>query len=116
MPYVTISASQSYSAEQKRQLIVSASEAVVSSLQAPVENVRVLLNEYPQERYLIAGKTEVPMLMYQVDLIEGRDDTKKAGLVNALKQAAVAATGIALGDVKVRLCDFRREDMGHFPA
>ena len=116
MPYVTISASQSFSAEQKRQLVVSASDAVVSSLQSPVENVRVLLNEYPEAAYVIAGKNEIPMLTYQIDLIEGRDDTKKAALVNTLKAAGSAATGLARDDIKVRMSDFRREDMGHFPA
>ena len=115
MPYVTISASQSYSAEQKHQLIASASDAVVSSLQAPVENVRVLLNEYPTERYLVAGQSGAPMVMYLVELIEGRDDTKKATLTNTLKRAAVQATGIDIGEVKVRFLDFRPEDMGRFP-
>lgn len=115
MPYVTISVSDSYTAEQKQQLIVSACDAVVSSIQAPVESVRVFLKEYSHDRYLISGKTGVPMVMYKVELIEGRDDTKKAALVNTLKRAAVATTGIDLNEVKVRLCDFRPEDMGRFP-
>lgn len=113
MPYVTISASQSFSSSQKRQLITSASDAVLATIDPDcLPRVRVLLQELSAEQYLCAGEFGQPVVMYWVELLEGRSDDRKRALADALRKAAAAATGIDADIVKVRIVDYTRAAMG----
>ncbi len=112
MPYVTISATEGLSDDQKRQLLERASDAVVQSIGAPQASVRVMLHELADGHYLNAGKFNTPCLMFVVELIEGRNEEQKAALIFALHRAGAETTGVAESEVRVRVIDFPKSDMG----
>jgi 4-oxalocrotonate tautomerase len=55
MPIVTINILEGRSREQKTNLIKNVSAAVMETLEAPPESVRVIINEMPFDHYGIAG-------------------------------------------------------------
>lgn len=112
MPYVTISASQNFSTEQKKRLLERSSAAVVESIGAPLSSVRVLLHDLPDGYYLNAGQFDTPAVMFQVEFIEGRTDEQKDALIAALSLAGNEATGVSQDEVRVRLIDFPKSNMG----
>ncbi|PLC52178.1 tautomerase [Pollutimonas nitritireducens] len=112
MPYVTISASKGLSAEQTRQLLLRASESVVQSIGAPLSSVRVMLHELGDGHYLNAGQFDTQALMFVVELIEGRSDELKEALIASLSRAGAETTGIPEDQVRVRLIDFPKSNMG----
>ncbi|SHI19659.1 tautomerase family protein [Pollutimonas bauzanensis] len=112
MPYVTISATKGLSADQQRQLLERASDAVVQSIGAPLASVRVMLHELAEGHYLNAGKFNTPGVMFVVELIEGRSDELKAALILALHRVGAETTGVAESEVRVRVIDFPKSDMG----
>jgi 4-oxalocrotonate tautomerase len=57
MPIAHISIIQGRTEEQKERLIADVTEAIHKSLGAPVETIRVLVNELPASQWGIGGKT-----------------------------------------------------------
>lgn len=57
MPLAQISILEGRSDEQKRAVIAEVTDALVRSLDAPPENVRVVINEVPKMNWGIAGKS-----------------------------------------------------------
>ncbi len=112
MPYVTISASPGLSADQKRQLLQGSSDAVVQNIAAPVSSLRVMLHDLPDGHYLNAGQFNTQALMFQVELITGRSDEQKAALIAALSKVGYETTGVPESEVRVRLIDFPKTNMG----
>ncbi|NYT86818.1 tautomerase family protein [Pollutimonas harenae] len=112
MPYVTISATTGLSTEKKKQLLERSSDAVVQSIGAPLASVRVLLNELPDGHYLNAGQFNTPGLMFVVDFIEGRTEEQRNALIAALSKTGFEVTGIPESEVRVRLLDFPKGNMG----
>lgn len=112
MPYVTISASQGLPADQKKQLLQGASDAVVESIGAPLASVRVMLHELGNGHYLNAGAFDTQALMYQVDFIEGRTEEQKSALIAALSRSGNAVTGMPESEVRVRVVDYPKTNMG----
>lgn len=55
MPIVEITLIEGRSKEQKRALVKEVSEAVVSSIGAPIEAVRVIIREIPPEHFAVGG-------------------------------------------------------------
>ena len=55
MPIVHIHLMEGRSTEQKRAVIASVTLAIVDSVGAPQESVRVLIHEVPKENWGIAG-------------------------------------------------------------
>ncbi|AEC19074.1 putative tautomerase [Pusillimonas sp. T7-7] len=112
MPYVTISATEGLSAEKKKQLLERSSDAVVQSIGAPLASVRVMLHELPGGHYLNAGQFNTPGLMFVVDFIEGRTEEQRNALIAALSKTGTETTGIPESEVRVRLLDFPKANMG----
>lgn len=112
MPYVTISASEHFSAEQKKALLTGASDAVVQSIGAPLSSVRVMLHDLPSGYYLNAGQFDTPAVMFQVEFIEGRTEVQKDSLIASLSRVGLDATGVPESEVRVRLIDFPTSNMG----
>ena len=112
MPYVTISATEGLSAEQKKQLLERSSDAVVQSIGAPLASVRVLLHDLPDGHYLNAGQFNTPGVMFVVDFIEGRTEEQRNALIAALSKVGFETTGIPESEVRVRLLDFPKVNMG----
>jgi 4-oxalocrotonate tautomerase len=57
MPFVQIYLLEGRDEELKRQLIAKVTDAVVETLAAPQQNVRVWIHDMPKENWGIAGKT-----------------------------------------------------------
>ncbi|MGE7111042.1 4-oxalocrotonate tautomerase [Lysinibacillus sp. NPDC047702] len=57
MPFIQITFIEGRTPEQKERLIAEVSQTVSSVLDAPLETVRVCLNEIPSTHWGIAGKS-----------------------------------------------------------
>jgi 4-oxalocrotonate tautomerase len=57
MPFAQIQIMEGRSEEQKRAVIEKVSQALVEALDAPLENVRVLISEVPKSHWGIAGRS-----------------------------------------------------------
>lgn len=57
MPIIRVSMMEGRSAEQIEEMIKAVTEVVHRTLDAPVESVRVLVDELPKTHWGIAGKT-----------------------------------------------------------
>lgn len=57
MPLAQISLMEGRTDEQKKALIAEVTQAIHTSIDAPVENIRVVINEVPKTHWGIAGKT-----------------------------------------------------------
>jgi 4-oxalocrotonate tautomerase len=57
MPIATINIIEGRSDEQKEELILKVSQAIHEALNAPIESVRVIINEMPKQHFGIGGKS-----------------------------------------------------------
>jgi 4-oxalocrotonate tautomerase len=57
MPIATINIIEGRTDEQKEELIVKVSQAIHEALDAPLESVRVIINEMPKQHFGIAGQS-----------------------------------------------------------
>lgn len=57
MPIAQINILEGRTDEQKEALIHEVTDAIVRSLDAPVESVRVIINEMPNQHFGIAGQS-----------------------------------------------------------
>lgn len=57
MPIATINIIEGRSDEKKELLIEKVTMAIHESIGAPIETIRVILNEMPKQHYGIAGKS-----------------------------------------------------------
>ncbi|BBB27579.1 2-hydroxymuconate tautomerase [Amphritea japonica] len=57
MPIVSINIMEGRSDEQKEQMIDAVSDALASSLNAPKESVRIMINEMPKQHFGIGGQS-----------------------------------------------------------
>jgi 4-oxalocrotonate tautomerase len=55
MPIVEITLVEGRDAEKKRALVKEVTDAVVSSIGAPIESVRVILREIPPQHFAVGG-------------------------------------------------------------
>ena len=72
MPIATIHLLEGRTPQQKRDLIKNVSAAIIHTLAAPPESVRVILNEMPFDHYGIAG---LPVLEYRSQ--KGKQEKKE---------------------------------------
>ena len=79
---------------------------------APLASVRVMFHSLPEGSYLNAGEFGTDACMFEVDLIEGRTDAQKDALIAALSRVGNRATGLSENEVRVRLVDFPKSNMG----
>lgn len=57
MPIAMIHIAEGRSEELKHQLLVNVTDAIAKSLNAPIESVRVLIQEIPESQWAAGGKT-----------------------------------------------------------
>ncbi len=55
MPLIEIHLLEGRSAQQKKKLLASVTEAVAESIDAPLASIRVWINELSDEDYMVAG-------------------------------------------------------------
>ncbi|HLU20650.1 MAG TPA: tautomerase family protein, partial [Pusillimonas sp.] len=112
MPFINITATQPLAAEQKQQLIQRTSDAVIEALSTALPSVRIMLHELPAGHYYCGGKFDTAAILYDIDMIEGRTEEAKANLIKRLSQVAHEATGVPIDEVRTRLSDFPKENIG----
>ena len=112
MPYITITATQPVPADQKKQLIQNTHDAVIETLSVPVQSIRIILHELPEGSYFCAGQFDVPAIIYDIDMMAGRTEDAKAKLIHRLSQVAHEATSVSFDEVRTRITEFPKENMG----
>jgi 4-oxalocrotonate tautomerase len=55
MPVIIINMLEGRSAEKKRKLLRTVTDAVVEALEVEPESVRIIINEIPKENFAVAG-------------------------------------------------------------
>jgi 4-oxalocrotonate tautomerase len=55
MPLIEIHLLEGRSAEQKKMLLASVTQAVAESIDAPLQSIRVWINEFSADDYMAAG-------------------------------------------------------------
>lgn len=112
MPFVTITVSQPLSADQKKQLLQASSDTIVEALQTSLPSVRIVLQELPAGHYLNGGKFDTFAVEYKLDMIEGRSEQLKAAAMRELSRTAHRVIGVSEAEVRVRMTDFPKTDIG----
>jgi len=112
MPFLDIQIMQGHSAAEKTRLLQNCSQAVVDSIAAAQESVRVALNETAPEHVIAAGEIGKALSLVQVQMIEGRSDEKKAALIAALNRAVSESLGMSPQDIRVVIRDIAKTDIG----
>ncbi|MDP9555101.1 UNVERIFIED_ORG: 4-oxalocrotonate tautomerase [Pseudomonas parafulva] len=57
MPIATLQIAEGRSEEQKRALLINVTHAIAESLDAPVESIRVIIQEIPETQWAAGGIT-----------------------------------------------------------
>ncbi len=57
MPIATINIIEGRSDEQKEELIKKVTFAIHESIDSPIENIRIIINEMPKQHFAIGGKS-----------------------------------------------------------
>jgi 4-oxalocrotonate tautomerase family enzyme len=101
---------------QKERLIAALTDAVVETVDAPINSVCVIVNEIPRAHFGIAGKPATaatpPRAVLHAFLIAGRTDAQKAALIQRMTGAAASAIDVAPGVVRVFVTDLPNTDFG----
>lgn len=58
MPIVQIQILEGRSIERKKNMIKQVTDAIVESMDVPIENIRVIITEIPHEHWGTGGKTK----------------------------------------------------------
>ena len=117
MPNLNVYLIEGYSADQKKQMLSSMTDAIVDSIGAPRSAVRIYLIEVAKANACVAGTT---LADRDVDasptihalLIAGRTDAQKQALIAALTRVAVDVLGVSAEVVRVMLIDIPSTDFG----
>lgn len=112
MPLLTIQIVQGRSAQQKKALLNSVSQAVVDSIGAPLASIRAMLIEVPADNVIIAGEIGKDAALVHASLISGRTEEKKAAMFAAVSRAVHESIDISENDVRVVITDVPNTDMG----
>ena len=57
MPIATLNIIEGRSDEQKEELIKKVTLAIHESIDSPIENIRIIINEMPKQHFAIGGKS-----------------------------------------------------------
>lgn len=112
MPILTAHVTAGYTSEQKKALLEQSTQAVIKSLNAPLDSIRMTLQEYATDSTIVSGEVGARHLLYIAYLIEGRTPELKSALIAALSEAAHTALGLSADDVRVVIQDVPKSDMG----
>jgi 4-oxalocrotonate tautomerase len=55
MPIINVTMHEGSTLEQKRKLVKNMTESVVKSLDVPPDRVRIIINEFPETNFAVAG-------------------------------------------------------------
>lgn len=120
MPNLNVYLVEGYSAEQKAALLQRMTDAVVTSIAAPRESVRIFLIELPRAHICVGGVTLELAAMsdhpggptVHVFLIAGRSDAQKEALIGGLTRAIDDTLAIPADPVRIMIFDVANTDFG----
>jgi len=117
MPTLEVFLPAGHDEARKASLIAGLTYATVESIGAPIDSVRVILNELPQGHFAVGGQAVVagsagaaPVIL--AILIAGRTEAQKVALIAALNQASVTALESSLAATRVMIKDIPNTDFG----
>ncbi|MBN3787683.1 tautomerase family protein [Burkholderia sp. Ac-20353] len=113
MPTVQIHLPAGQEEATKASLIQGLTKATVDALSAPIEAVRIMIEEYSAANQALGGvhASAVPPVMFAI-LIAGRTDAQKAALVARLTEACTTSLGVPAADVTIFVKDIPNTDFG----
>ena len=115
MPTIQAFIMEGHAADARARLIAGLSQAVVDTVDAPVESVCVLIDEVARANFGVAGQPAAadtpPRAVLQAFLIAGRSDAQKERLIAQLT-AAVTVIGVDPAVVRVFIQDLPNTDFG----
>jgi 4-oxalocrotonate tautomerase len=112
MPILSIKIPTGHSDESKQTLLKGLTEAVTSSVAAPLHTIRITIDEVSPANTIVAGEIGQPNVIIQVSMIAGRTEALKAQLIAHLSQAVQDTTGISKEHTRVLIQDYPTTDMG----
>ena len=112
MPILNVQIMQGHSVSQKADLLRNMTQAIVDSVKAPLNTIRIVLEDVPGHHVIVAGEIGKPMALVTANLIVGRSEEVKAALIQALAHAVEQSIGLPTQDVRVILYDVPKTDMG----
>jgi 4-oxalocrotonate tautomerase family enzyme len=112
MPTIEAFIAEGYSHRQKHDLIEAMTHAVVDAIDAPIDSVRVILNEVGTHDAGIGGKTGAAISIVQAFLIAGRSIEQKRRLIAGLTVVMAALPGVESGGVRIIIKDIPNTDFG----
>lgn len=112
MPILNIKIPSGHSPDQKKNLLKGLTDAVVTSIAAPLPSIRVTIEEVAPEHTIVAGEIGKPMTLITAVLIVGRTPEMKAALIKALAQSVQTTIGISTDDTRILIQDIEKFDLG----
>ena len=117
MPTLEVFLPAGHNEARKASLLAKLTHATVESIGAPIDSVRVMLNELPQGHFAVAGQVVVPgsseaAPVILAILIAGRTEAQKVALIAALSRASVTALESSLAATRVMINDIPNTDFG----
>ena len=112
MPILKAHIPTGHTQEQKTAALTAYTRATCEALGAALPSVRVMLLEVPAEHSVVGGQVGAPMVVIEAVLIEGRDETLKAGFISALTNASAEALGVDGEGVRVVIHDVAKTNIG----
>ncbi|MBN8443238.1 MAG: tautomerase family protein [Thauera sp.] len=120
MPNLNVYLVEGYSAEQKAALLQRMTDAVVTSIAAPKESVRIFLIELPRAHICVGGAMLDTAAMnahpggptVHVFLIAGRSEAQKEALIGSLTRAIDDTLAIPADPVRIMIFDVANTDFG----
>lgn len=123
MPNLNIYLVEGFSVETKRDLLQRMTTAVVDSIAAPRESVRIFLIELPKAHICVGGETLLASEAaghpaqpggptVHAMLIAGRSEAQKEALIVALSKAIVDVLDITVAPVRIMIFDVANTDFG----
>lgn len=112
MPILTIKIPAGHSHEQKTALLKGLTDAVLTSLNAPLPSIRISIDEVPPENTIVAGVLGQPNALVHAALIAGRTEELKAAMIAAIARAVEQAIGLSTEHTRVLIQDYPTTDMG----
>lgn len=112
MPTIEAFIADRYTDRQKHNLIEAMTHAVVESINAPIDSIRVILNEIPPHDAGIGGRAGTAISVVQAFLIAGRSREQKRRLIAGLTVVMAAMPGVDSDGVRVIIKDIPNTDFG----
>lgn len=123
MPNLNVYLVEGFTVEQKAALLQRMTDAVVTSIAAPKESVRIFLIELPKAHICVGGVTLLADAQagravqpggptVHVFLIAGRTEAQKEALIGSLTRAIDETLAIPADPVRIMIFDIANTDFG----